>query len=69
MGYFDTVLSPPDWLTQQYVEDALRKYEGDSLLKVNIRFYIILCICTLTLDTHFLLDHQLLDRSVHETWR
>lgn len=34
MGFFDAVINPPDWLNQAYVEEALRKYEGDASLKV-----------------------------------
>lgn len=36
MGFFDTVLSPPDWLNQDYLEGVLRKYENDTELKVIV---------------------------------
>lgn len=36
MGFFDSVLEPPNWLTQNYVQEALKKFEGDPKLKVKI---------------------------------
>lgn len=39
-GFLDTVLSPPDWLTQSYVEDALRRNKGDPNLRVTIVYLI-----------------------------
>lgn len=35
MGYFDDVIEPPAWLTQDYLETALRKDTGDTNLKVS----------------------------------
>lgn len=34
--FFDDVLEPPEWLTQDYVEAALQKYESDPKLKVKV---------------------------------
>lgn len=35
MGFFDSVLAPPEWLNQSYVENVLRTYEKDDDLKVG----------------------------------
>lgn len=35
MGFFDSVLAPPEWLTEGYMENALREYEKDDDLKVS----------------------------------
>lgn len=36
MGFFDSVLTPPDWLDQSYLEKVLRDHEKDPNLKVKI---------------------------------
>lgn len=36
--FFDDVIDPPGWLTQNYVEGALRTYENDPKLKVSFKF-------------------------------
>lgn len=33
-GFFDSVVEPPAWLTQSYVEDILKKKENDPKLQV-----------------------------------
>lgn len=35
IGFFDSVLEPPAWLTQAYMEEVLQKYEKDPKLKVS----------------------------------
>lgn len=34
MGFFDSVLAPPEWLNECYVEKVLGDYEKDQGLKV-----------------------------------
>lgn len=36
MGYFDSVLEPPNWLTEDYVQKALQDFHRDPKLKVNL---------------------------------
>lgn len=35
-GFFDSVQAPPEWLTESYMENALREYEKDDDLKVSV---------------------------------
>lgn len=34
MDFFNSVLNPPDWLNEAYMEKVLRSYERDPQLKV-----------------------------------
>lgn len=34
-GFFDSVLTPPEWLNKSYVEKALSEFTNDADLKVN----------------------------------
>lgn len=36
MGFFDSVLEPPNWLTEDYVQEALKNFERDPKLKVKL---------------------------------
>lgn len=67
VGFFDEVVIPPDWLTQNYVQTVLQKYENDPKLKVNFR----LSDPFITSDSHCLrsIDHQLCRDLLHSTRR
>lgn len=36
MGFFDSVLAPPEWLNHSYVENVLRDHEKDPELTVGV---------------------------------